>query len=255
MRKQDVRNLLYEGLAGSITAAGFRLRKRDEGFVRKLPEGRQLLSIALINAGEGFACTLTLGIRLDAVEELVNGILATPALYAGETLTTLTQLEYFGFEPILGRGVWFPVRSQDDVAGVITQWHASFETQLSPFFERYRDIASVAEGVLADLSPPDNGPEPRPGTSLAWLLRPFKRPQTEPTADVRWVEWKRERRLFNQMQHPYRALKNVAVAYLAGSNRLDRLVESYRRELAPLVDTEKQKFEDLLRTLQRSSQA
>ena len=250
MRKQDVRQLLYAGLAASLAPGGFRLRTRDERFVRTVPEGQQSLSVALVQAWPGFECTVTLALRLTAVEELVQRILETPPQYAGSTMTTLTQLEHFGLEPKPGRGVWFPIASPEDGAVVVEELRALVQAQLLPFFARYQDLASVAEGVLADWAPSAvaaPGPErPKP---LVRLLRPFQRPAAAPVAEDPWAAWTRERRLFNQTLQPHRALKNVAVAHLAGSPHVAAMVESYRRELAPFIESERQQFEELVLAL------
>ena len=255
MRKQDVRQLLYEGLTASLAPSGFRLRTRDERLVRTVPEGQQSLSVALVQASPGFECTVTLALRLTAVEELVNRILETPPQYAGITLTTLTQLEHFGLEPKPGRGVWFPIASPEDGAAVVEELRALVETQLLPFFARYYDLLSVAAGIEADWAPAPAASPAEARTPLARLLRPFQQPAPAPAAEDPWAAWTRERRLFNQTLQPHRALKNVAVAHLAGSPHVAAMVESYRHELAPFIESERQKLEELVLALQRSREA
>jgi len=43
MTKSEVRNLIYEGLKGMLEAHGFRLNRKQEGFVRKIPDGKQCI--------------------------------------------------------------------------------------------------------------------------------------------------------------------------------------------------------------------
>lgn len=245
--KPGIRGALNESLGAVLTRGGFRLRKKQEAFVRSIPGGRQLLLVALTERGEYSDFSLVLGIRLDAVETIANKYSNVRRQYQADSLTTLTQLEHFGLEPSPGIGVRIPVAGPGQVSAAVERLTPLLQDQILPFFERYQDVASL-NGALHPPTPAAAEEGGRRGW-LAGLLRGRpKGPVPTAPADP-WAQWRAERRAFDSTKHPHRGMRGAVVAHLAGDSRFDVLVEGYRRELREYPEPDRQRFEELVRHL------
>jgi len=213
--KSEVRKLIVEALAPVLGPAGFRFRK--ESFVRKIDGGRQELAISLVDYKPVFRFSLVCCTRLDAVEEITNRFSESPEKYHGETLTSMTQLEFFGLPAKPGAGVQYELKSEADASAVLPGVAALVRDRLLPFFEEYRDVAALNRGL-----------NPAGAERLA-----------EP-------RWPRDRREFDASNQPYRAMAGVAVAHLAGDPRVNKLVAAYRGQIRDLKDHDRQKFEQMV---------
>ncbi len=96
MKKQEMKNLLFEMLGAAVSGTEFRLKRSDDAFLRKIPGGRQMLGLPLWDYNPEFEFSLNIGIRLDAVEDIFHRFSGSPsAKYQAMSYTTLTPLERF----------------------------------------------------------------------------------------------------------------------------------------------------------------
>ncbi len=202
----EVRRLIARDLAPAMKGAGFGIRRPYGQFVRRIEGGRQELSIALFDYSPHFEFSFTLCVRLDAVEALVNPFMTTPKYY-DTTLTSMTQLEYFGLPARPGSGVLFEVRSEAELEDVLRGFRPVLEERILPFFEEYRDLTALNRGL---------NPE-----GAEHLLR-----------------WPASRASFCGTPHPYRAITGFTVAHLAGDPRLQKLLAAYRAQLLAIGEGE-----------------
>jgi hypothetical protein len=235
--------------------AGFR-RSKGSSFSRSIPQGRQVVSMAWIDRKPEYQFTLTLGIRLDVVEELAIPLLGIPPSYTAETLTTLTQLEHFGLEPQLGLGVWFPASNSAELDAAFQQLAPVIQRQILPFLDRHQTLAAVA-GALHSPTPSTaaSSPGAGPGHLLKGLVgRLFaRRAETAsgpPSAEAAWAKWRQERSAFDSTLHPARAVRHLLMAYLTGDPQLEERIHSYRAELAPYTAPDCELLEEAIRFIQ-----
>ncbi len=67
--KTEVRRLICDAFAPVVGPAGFRFKKSSEAFIRKIDGGRQELGLPLVDYNPTFELSLTLCIRLEAVQQ------------------------------------------------------------------------------------------------------------------------------------------------------------------------------------------
>lgn len=214
MTKTEVRQMLRERLGAAVAAEGFRARR--DVFVRPIPGGCQSLAVALWDHAPRFEFSVSMGIRLEEVEDLVNPFAGTEAKYRAETLTSLTQLEFLGLTSTPGLGVRF---GGDDDASLTRAAQALTEVvteRVLPFFERYHDLRTVEAG----LNPPGS-------------------------EELRTPRLRSDRSRFDDSNEPYRAMRGIATAYLVGQDNLPALIEAYRGQLSQMVPEIRSKFEAL----------
>lgn len=157
-----------------------------------------------------------MGVRLDIVEEFMHPFTRTDPRYQAETLTSLTQLEFLGFEEIPGRGVIFGGDSRETIEREAADLARIVREQVIPFFEEYRSLQAVEQG----LNP----------TGAEALTSPI---------------WPEDRRRFDGSIEPYRAMHGIATAYLIRSSRLPALVDAYRGQLSGMVAEIRERYETL----------
>ena len=253
---KSARAMVLSRLGELFSPAGFRKGERS-AFSRSIPQGRQVVSMAWIDRKPQCAFTLTLGIRLDAVEELAGPFLDVSPADAQETPTTLTQLEHFGFEPQLGTGVWFPISGPADVDAAFDRLAPAIRDQIIPFFDRYQSPLTMAGALLPNPSAPAESKVNRGGlTGIAGLAaRLFSRkadPAPQPTeADAAWARWRRERSAFDSSFHPSRAIKHLVLAHLTQNPRIEDLVRSYREELSAHTEPDREKLERAIQFIEQ----
>lgn len=214
--KSEVERLIVKGLTPVVALAGFRYVKKEESFVRGINGGRQKLGLALSNYKPLFEFSLTLTVRLDAVQEIVNRFSGSPPEYHAITMTSLTQLEFLGLSAE-GGCVEYRASSEPELATVIPGVAAMVHERIVPFFEEYRDVTSLNRGL-----------NPRGAER------------------VTQQQWPRNRRAFDSSYEPYRAMSGIAVARLAGDPRWPELVVAYREQLSELDEDDRRKYEELV---------
>ena len=220
MTKTEVRQLLQERLGEAVAAEGFRARR--SGFVRSIKEGHQSLSIALWDHAPQFEFTVSMGIRLDEVEALMHPFAGTEERFRGETLTSLTQLEFLGLTGRPGRGVLFGGDDEANLHHAALALAQVVTERVLPFFDNYVDLRAVEAG----LNPP--GAE-----------------------DLRVPIRQNDRSRFDDSNEPYRAMHGIATAYLMGRDCLPSLIDAYRGQLSVMVPEIRSRFEALTEFIKR----
>ena len=96
MKKQEMKNLLLDMLGRVLSGTNFRLKKSEDAYVRKIVGGRQMLGLPLLDYNPEFHFSLTICVRLEAVEETFHRFSGSPPKYHSMSETTITRLDYFG---------------------------------------------------------------------------------------------------------------------------------------------------------------
>ena len=219
--KTEVRRLFADAIAPVVSDAGFRYKKGSQGFVRKIDGGRQELLLSLVDRNPLFEFSLTLCIRLEAVQEITNRFTGSLPEYHGISVTSITQLEHMGLRADRGVSVRYCVESEADLTAILPRILTVVRERVLPFFEEYRDLAAVNRG----LNPKGTG---KWWTRLLQFLMPAGR------------------REFDATDLPYRAMKGVTVAHLARDPRLAALITAYRCQVSSMPESDRQKFENLV---------
>jgi hypothetical protein len=142
MKKREMADLIYEMLGGVLVGTEFRLRKSEEGFARKIPNGRQVLGLPLWDYHPEFLFSLNICIRLDAVEEILHRFSGSPPKYHSMSDTTITRLEYFTGDP--GR---YKVTTASDVASAVGSLSSVIREKIIPFFDKHHDVLALDAAV------------------------------------------------------------------------------------------------------------
>lgn len=142
MKKHEMKNLLFEMLGGILSGTDFRLKKSEDAFVRKIPGGRQMLGIPLLDYNPEFEFSLSICIRLDAVEEIFHQFSGSPPKFHSMSDTTITRLDYFTGGP--GK---YKVTTAGDVTFVGAILPSAIRENIMPFFNEYNNVQALDRGV------------------------------------------------------------------------------------------------------------
>jgi hypothetical protein len=142
MKKQEMKNLLFEMLSGILVGTDFRLKKSDDAFVRKITGGRQMLGLPLLDYNPEFEFSLTICIRLDAVEEIFHQFSGSPPKYHSMSNTTITRLEHF-----TGGSGRYKVTTAADVASVGGVLSSVIRDKIIPFFNEHQHVQALNRAV------------------------------------------------------------------------------------------------------------
>jgi hypothetical protein len=142
MKKQEMKNLLFEMLGGILSTTEFRLKKSEDAFVGKIPHGRQMLGLPLWDYNPEFEFSLNICIRLDAVEEIFHRFSGSPALYHSMSVTTITRLEHF-----TGGPAKYKVKTAGDVTSVGSILLPAIQEKILPFFHEHKDVQALDRAV------------------------------------------------------------------------------------------------------------
>jgi hypothetical protein len=142
MKKQEMKNLILQVLGRFVSETDFRLKKRDDGFVRKIAGGRQMLGVPIWDYSPEFEFSLNTCIRLDAVEEIFHQFSGSPTKYHSLSFTTFTNLQYF-----TGGPAKYKVTTEDDVASAGEILSSVIRVKIIPFFNEYENIQALDKAV------------------------------------------------------------------------------------------------------------
>jgi hypothetical protein len=147
MKKNEVRDLIFAGLNEILSKKGFRQKKTADHFVRKIGEGWQRIDVGLWDYNPLFRFSLGVSIRIDAIEDVVAGILAGPDYYPSpDGLSTYTPLAYFA-------GTWedkYDVVSAEDIARSLSEVKVIVEEKIFPFLDELMTIGEIERAVNGD---------------------------------------------------------------------------------------------------------
>jgi hypothetical protein len=148
MEREQVRKLIYEGLRPTVSEKGFRFKK-GEGFVRLIPEGRQIIGVPFIDRRPEFEFCFTVSIGLKAVAKIVNLLSGVALQYRSLYYTTITQPEYFVPN---GPTRFRVVNEQDIVDGTIAVSRILLE-RVFPFLDEYQTVKAIDRAVNRERLP------------------------------------------------------------------------------------------------------
>jgi hypothetical protein len=143
MKKQEISNFIYAGLKEVLAGAGFRLNKREGAFTRSIPNGFQRIYVPLYDFNPVFVFSLTIGIRLDAVEEIFNQFSGAMGAGQAQTTTSLTQLGYFTQEDRKE----YRVSTKEEVDSALSDLTPLINSKILPFLEQYQDVQSLDDAM------------------------------------------------------------------------------------------------------------
>ncbi len=216
--------MIVDAVTPVVSGPGFRFKKSSEAFARKIDGGRQELGLPLVDYNPVFHFSFTLCMRFEAVQDITNRFSGSPPKYHSMTLTSITQLEFLGLPAKPGMGVDYEVSSEAELMTVLPGVLAITRDRILPFFEEYRDIATVNRGL---------NPE---GGERVFRVVGFP-----------------DRRAFDATNQPYRAMTGVAAAFLAKDPRLDALIGAYRSQISEMQEHDRAKFDNMISYLSGSA--
>lgn len=219
MTKSEARKLIQAVLDPIVGPAGFRYSAKEEGFVRKIDGGKQILGLPMWDHEPRIEFSLTMCIRLEAVQAIVNEFMGVLPRHHAVTPTSITQLEHLG----LTSSAAYRATSEAEMARALALATTLLRDRVLPFFERHRDLERVDRGL---------NPEPA-ATRWSWLRSMLA------LGDA-------SRRAFDGSPYPYRAMTGITVACLAGNPRYPTLVQFYRRKVRILLPNERERYERLV---------
>jgi hypothetical protein len=139
MKKSEVLKIVHAELGSALSGTEFKLVKREEGFVRRIPGGKQVLGIPLVNYEPVFIVGLIACIRLEAVEDIFHLFSGSPTReYQLMSFTTGTPLRYFA-----AGASEFKIGSHDELLTALDSAAAIVRSKILPFFEMHQDVQSL----------------------------------------------------------------------------------------------------------------
>ncbi len=142
MKKQEIANLIFESLNSILTEADFRLKKSEDGFVRKYSGGKQMIGLPLWDFAPYFEFSLNICIRIDAVEEIFHKFSGSQTKYHPMSFTTITRLEHFTRDS--GR---YKVKTAADVTSAVSIITNVIRDKIIPFFNSHQDVKTLDAAV------------------------------------------------------------------------------------------------------------
>jgi hypothetical protein len=142
MKRQEIADLIFEMLSRVLAGTDFRLKKGEEGFVRKIPGGRQMLGVPLWDYNPEFEFSLNICIRLDAAEEVFHRFSGSAPKYHSMSFTTMTRLESF-----TGGPPRYKVTTAGDVASVGDLLSSVVREKIIPFLNENNNILCLNRTV------------------------------------------------------------------------------------------------------------
>jgi hypothetical protein len=143
MKKQEIRDFIYAGLKEVLVGAGFKLNKKEGAFSRSIPNGFQRIYVPLYDYNPEFVFSLTIGIRLDAVEDIFNQFSGAMGPGQAQTTTSLTQLGYFAGE----NQKEYRVSTKEEIDSALSDLTALINSKILPFLEQYQDVPSLDDAI------------------------------------------------------------------------------------------------------------
>ncbi len=208
--KALVRQRIFDSLVSVVSTSGFRLKKSESAFVRKIPEGKQTISISLIDYSPKFLLATPVCIRLDTVESIFNMFSGSPPKYHAITVTSITQLEYF----TSGRRKEYAIANEAELSNVQAKLSTVVTEKIIPLLNEVQDCLALDKLLNAESN-----------------LEP----------NVRRIP-------FDSSHHPAGAMSAVIVAHLAKNPDFEQIVSGFQQEMS-LFDSSDDRFNRLVQYL------
>lgn len=142
MKKQEMKNLIFQSLGEMLAGTELRLKRHDDQFIREIPGGRQMLGLPLVDYGPVFKFSLNICIRLEAVETIFIELAGIAPKYRPMVFTTNTPLSYF-----TGTDSDFEAETANDVAAIAGPLFTVVRDKIIPFLDAHTDVAALDQGV------------------------------------------------------------------------------------------------------------
>ncbi len=126
--------------------------KSEKSALRKIPDGRQTIGIALYDYNPIFQFSFVTCVRIDKVEAIRHHILETASKYHGISETLMMPFQFFSNGPPT-----YEVQTEAQIQSVMSGVAPLFRQRVLPFLDRYRDIATLDQGMNRDGSIPPFG--------------------------------------------------------------------------------------------------
>lgn len=132
-----------------MKSANFRFQKTSEGLTRPIPDGRQLVSIAVYDFRPEFHSEITLCTRLDAVEDVLHEVLDTPQKYRSASYTVQTPLA-----SVVGEAsAKWRVSTPEHVSTAMDEGGPSLCTDVLDFFDRNCTVSALHHAINVERWP------------------------------------------------------------------------------------------------------
>jgi hypothetical protein len=146
MKKQEVRNVIYEGLGEILIPAGFKGVKKEKLFRRKTPYGFQKVGNSLVDYSPTFSFACFVIIRFDAIEDILDVALSRPSDYWGVTGTVNLDLRFS-----LGQHLEFEVHSEVEIKEALHVIKEIFDSHVFATLDNCNSIDAVERLLNNDL--------------------------------------------------------------------------------------------------------
>jgi hypothetical protein len=141
--KSEARDLIYQSLTGVLEAHGFRLNRKQEGFVRRIPDGTQYVGVALVDYNPTYIFSLPLSTRLESVQSVLNLFSGSPPRYHASSVTAITQLDYFTKKP----KTEYTVKTEADILNAVLDLEPAVKGKIIPFLDQHQDVAAWDKAI------------------------------------------------------------------------------------------------------------
>jgi hypothetical protein len=148
MKYRELDELINRHLSDVLTGHGFRYRRADEGFVRRIDAGLQRITVGIADYEPMFDFSPTFAIRLDAVEAIFNLVNEAEARYHGLTTTILVQSDV-----LIGKDEW-RAETDDELSTAVKDMTRTIRDQGIPFLDRHTDIRALDLAMNSTRIPP-----------------------------------------------------------------------------------------------------
>jgi hypothetical protein len=145
VNKSEARDAIFHELAPLFP--GWRLVKKDDGFVRAIPGGWQKIQVGLIDHNPVFKFSLAIAIRLNAAEDVANRFSGATPDASKQTCTTLTQLSYFYPGTNYKE---FKVSSKEEVAAAASELAQVITSKVLPLLDERQTIGALDAALNGD---------------------------------------------------------------------------------------------------------
>jgi hypothetical protein len=199
MKKQEMRDLIFDMLGSILTGTDFRLKKRDEVFRRKTAAGWQMIGVALYDYNPEFQFSLVTSVRIDTAEEVFHTVKSTPPECRSASHTIATRQEYFTGGPLQQR---FVAYSADDVAEAGRVIRPLLGDKILPFLNTHSDVEALDRAVNRQTRSIDITNQPN-GAMHAIILAHLAK---DPDCDRIVTKYRTEWQLAPDADHPFNRL-------------------------------------------------
>lgn len=135
MGPRTVRKAIYDHLRPIASSAGFEDTELDLPFRRRTESGRQSIIISIINSNPRYDIEILAGVRLDAVDDIVN-----PLSQIDPACHHLSHTFTLGAEYFMGTRLRCVVASPEEIADTMARVTRMLQDDFFPLLDRTRSL-------------------------------------------------------------------------------------------------------------------